>query len=441
MSVVIVGGGLAGLFTASELTAAGVDDLVVLEQSDHPGGVASTIEQDGFSIEPAAGAFNLPHTHFSPVLERAGVEVEEALGGSDRYVFVGGRLVSLQPSSRALLAPVLSARAKMRALFEPFVPGVVQRDDESLASFCRRRFGTRAGELLAWLMASGVFAGDPEHLSATAAFPKLVDLEKEHGSVVKGALRARKARPPDTPRPSLHVPVGGMTELAARIAASLRGEFRRSFPVESVRPEAGGWVVEGTERLTADAVVLAVRPEVAAGVLGNGVAGELSDGARASRVAVVGLGSAGPSPLPSGYGALVGPDEGMASLGALFESSYAPFRAPEGSWLAKVIVSEAGYQAGLMDGDDEHLASVAQKELGAIVGAELTPSFSVVVRHAPGIPQYPVGHRSWLRKLGTHLAGWPGLHLTGWGYRGVGVSGLATDAARLAREMTRTPSV
>ena len=53
--VAVVGGGLAGFFTASELMEAGVEDVVVLDRNDQPGGVARTVKLDGYDLEPAAG--------------------------------------------------------------------------------------------------------------------------------------------------------------------------------------------------------------------------------------------------------------------------------------------------------------------------------------------------------------------------------------------------
>ena len=65
-------------------------------------------------------------------------------------------------------------------------------------------------------------------------------------------------------------------------------------------------------------------------------------------------------------------------------------------------------------------------------GADLGPDLTHVVRHRPGIPQYEVGHRAALASLERAVAAQPGLHVTGWAYRGVGVTNLATEAVRVA---------
>lgn len=412
------------------MVAKGVDDLVVVDRAPEPGGVARTIMRDGFSFEPAVGSFSLPSPTLSPILERANVDVRPAEQGSKRHMFVGGRLVGLEPSPRALLAPVLSVPGKLRALAEPLVRSGSDLGAESVADFCTRRFGKEAGKLLAGLMASGVFAGDAERLSAEAAFPMLAGLENEHGSVMRGAMRRRRARPRGAPAPRMHVPAGGMAALAGSIADSLGDRFAGGFAVESVRREDDRWVIDGTDRLEADIVVLAVRPEVAADLLGY----EMGDDLRrleSAPVAVLGLGGAGPTSLPPGFGALIGPDERMVSVGVLFESSYAPSRAPTGSWLVKVIVGGAR-QPAVVEWEDERLVTKVSEEVGRVVDAEIRPDFVEVVRHRPGIPQYTVGHSRWLAAVDRHLASRPGLHLMGWGFRGVGIASLARDGARLA---------
>ncbi len=133
--------------------------------------------------------------------------------------------------------------------------------------------------------------------------------------------------------------------------------------------------------------------------------------------------------LPRGFGALAGPHSGIRGLGILFESEYAPGRAPEGHQLAKGIYG-GGADPGIMDKTDDEIAALMCGELGRIVGRTADPGWIRVVRSS--IPQYPIGHVAWLRQVDEQLAALPGLHLAGWGYRGIGVSSLGADAARIA---------
>ena len=432
MRVVIIGAGLSGLFTASELIHAGHEDVLLVDRLTAPGGIARTIHQEGFALEPAAGSVTLPHPFLTPILERAGVAMSAARPDAHRYVYSADRLVELPPSPRAALTPLLSTRAKLRALAEPLVTRA-GAGDETLLDFCRRRFGADAGSLLAWLMATGVYAGDPEQLSASSTFPRLVALEEQSGSVLRGVMRRRRGRPTAAPRP--HVPVGGMSALAEAISSSIGGRYVPGFEVESVRQSGREWVVRGTGDLVADAVVLTSHPRHAAFLLDDELSGHLRM-AKSAPVATVGIGAHGQAPFPNGFGALVTPDSLMVSRGFLFESSYAPERSPAGSWLLKVIVGGTPF-SDVVSWEDDRLLEVVGAEAGRIFGADVTPQFGEVVRHETGIPQYDVGHGDWLRQLDRLLGRRPGLHVSGWGYGGVGVTDLATDAARVATTLGR----
>lgn len=433
-TIAIVGGGLGGLLTAAELKRRGADP-VVLEASARPGGVAQTVFEDGFVLEPAASSMLLPKPDLTPILETAGVRVVPATeAAKTRYVYTRGRLVEIKESPAAVLAPIVSTRGKLRAAAEPFVATRPSVPEESLLEFLSRRFGQEMGRLGATLMAHGVFAADPADLSARGAFPALVDLDDEAGSIIKGALRRRKRRPNQSPkvRASVHVPADGMAGLAGTLAEYLGEGFRPETPVKRVSATDSGWVVE-TEGDTIEAagVVLAVPPRQARSIAPPDVA-EALEGADVAPVAVVGV--AGPEsdvPLPHGFGVLVGPNSGLRTLGVLFESAYAPGRAPEGFALAKGIFG-GGADPAAFEMDDAELVDTMVKETSRIIGRPVRPTWTKVLRTVPGIPQYRIGHAAWLERLDQVLVGHPGLHVAGWGYRGIGLSGLAKEAHRLA---------
>ena len=49
--VVIIGGGLAGMSCALQLQAKGVNDILILEKHNMPGGLATDFVRNGFEIE------------------------------------------------------------------------------------------------------------------------------------------------------------------------------------------------------------------------------------------------------------------------------------------------------------------------------------------------------------------------------------------------------
>ncbi len=428
--VIVVGGGLGGLLVACEVARRGGRPLV-LEAGPRGGGVAATIREDGFLLEPAAGSLLLPHPHLTPILESAGATVVPAEPAARRrYVYDRGTLFELAGPG-AVATRLVSARSKLRLLREPWVRARTVCADESLHSFLARRLGPEVGRLGATLMAHGVFAADPDLLSARAAFPALVALEDRAGSMVRGGLARRRDRPKGAPRASVHVAPHGMAGLASELATHLGDGFRPDWTVDAVQRDGDEWLVTGPGEERAPSVVVALEPTAAARLVPEPIPALLAE-ARSAPVAVVGLGGRSADlPVPTGFGALAGPDADVRALGLLFESSYAPGRAPARHRLLK------GIYAGSADPSafalsDEQLVALAVEEAGTILGVPLQPSWTRVVRHTPGIPQYQVGHPTWLDRLDEATAGFPGLHLAGWAYRGVGVSSLAQHATALA---------
>ena len=424
---IVVGGGLGGLLAATELERRGVE-VQVFDAASDPGGIARSITIDGFTLEPAVGTVLLPHPHLTPIFDHAGVATTPAATSRRRYLYTRSRLVPVGPSPALVAAPILGSRAKIRALAEPFIrrkPG----NDESLLAMLSRRLGAGAGELAAHAMASGVFAGDPGRLSASAAFPRLPTLEAEAGSLFGGALRLRRRSAPAL-RPGTHVPVGGMAAMADRLAAALGSRYHREALVSSVRRERESWRVDVGELSFARNIVLAVGPVLAAQLLASEARFDVRD--QRSAVDVVWLGGPHTSfPLPDGLGYISGQDTGFIGLGCLFESSFAPSLAPAGMSLVKVIAGGALHPEVASWSDDDVVARVIA-EVAEALGVRPTITFRHIVRHRPGIPQYTIGHDKWLADMEGRLGALDGVYLTGWNYRGIGIARLATEAVRIA---------
>jgi len=428
--VIIVGGGLGGLLAAAELKRRG-RDVVVLEASDRPGGVAKTIADDGYLLEPAAGSLLLPTDELSPIFDAAGVRVVPALEGSDRrYVYDRGRLMEIPDSPAVVFSPLVPWKAKIRAAREPWIHTEPATGDESILAYLDRRFGPGMGKMAGTLMAHGVFAGDPARLSMRGAFPRIVAWEDAAGSLIRGGIAKKKDRPKDEPRvrKTVHVAPDGMAGLADDLAAYLGDAVHTGHAAAAVEETPDGWTVDDT--FTAPSLILALAPHQATSLLPPDLA-DTAVGTTAP-VAVVGLGGRmADVPLPIGFGALIGPDAGLHALGILFESRYAPDRAPDGHHLAKGIYGGAA-DPGVMELTDDELVALMIEETSQVIGVPVQPTWTRVVRQMPGIPQYTVGHVAWMNDIDERLTAHPGLHLAGWGYRGIGVSGLGIDAVRLA---------
>src|SRR5258708_12611256 len=68
--------------------------------------------------------------------------------------------------------------------------------EESLADFVQRKFGAEVLDYLVDPLVSTIFFGNADKMGMESAFPALVEWERNQGSLVRGAIRARKAKRP-----------------------------------------------------------------------------------------------------------------------------------------------------------------------------------------------------------------------------------------------------
>lgn len=437
----VIGGGISGLTAAHALVARG-HDVVLVDDGDQPGGLIATTRVEGFLCEQGPQAVLDGAEEVRALIASAGLEsrIVRALPASRRRsVYVGGALRPVPTSPPALLkTSLLGARGKLRLLREPFV----RRgggEDESVFDFVARRFGAEAAARAAAPALIGVYAGDAGALSVAAAFPRLVALEREHGSILRGMFRARggsrMGRPVSFP--------DGLAELPRALAAAL-GPRRRAARVRALEPRAGGWrVVLDGETLEAERAVLAT-PAAATAALLAPHAPAAAEALRAiphAPVAVVCLGFRAPAAgtpelgmdLDS-YGFVVARGEGIKVLGCQIESSVFPGRAPEGGVLLRVLVGGT-FDPALVDADDQTLAAQATGDLRRAAGLRRDPDLVRVFRARPGIPQYQRGHLARVRAVDEGLARLPGLSVIGHALRGVGLSACIQTATSSTRDL------
>jgi|FLYL01.1.fsa_nt_gi oxygen-dependent protoporphyrinogen oxidase len=422
--VTVVGGGLAGLLAAAELLRRGVDDVSVLEAAERPGGVARGIVRSGHRLEPAVSTFRLPHPRLGLLLESTGVRVTPAHDASTRHLFTRGRRLTVRPGPGVLTTPVVGLRSKLAALAEPWRRSTIG-DDPSLEEFLTSRLGPGLGRLAAWVAAAGVFAGDPAQLSARAAFPALTGLVDQSGSILRGLGRSRG------PRRRTVVPVGGISALIDAVAGALGDRLVTSCPVETIEATSDGWVVHGAETLRTRHLILATPSYVTRRML----RADWEPTPRALTAVIFLAGPAGSFPVPPGFGCLVDPAEGMATVGVVFETNLDPSRAPAGRHLVKVIAGGA-HRPEVAEWDDDRLVGQVGEEVARIVGDDVDADLVEVFRVVPGIPQYVRSHLRRLEELARHLDGPTPIQVVGWDYRGVGLADLADAAARVADAAT-----
>jgi oxygen-dependent protoporphyrinogen oxidase len=397
--------------------------------------------------------------------------LEESLrppSGTGAYLWSRGRLRSLPPGSvfgvpdrlwPMLRSGLLGPLGFIRAGGDLVLPRREPATDLSVEELLRPRFGRQVFERLVEPLLGGVHAGRAGRLSARSAAPEVMALASGHRSLYL-ALRERKQRtaPGVTSgaagaRPLLMSLDGGLTLLVCALADAVVAAgavVRTGAAVRELRSEEGRYLLAGTgfEPLVVDDVVIATPAWVAAELLRPAV----PDAARALAdieyvdVATLILGfERGDIPEgPRGTGFLVPPVEGRLLVGCTWLTEKWPHLLTEASSptpvLIRAMVGRDGDQAWSLLDDDELVAAV-RAELAESMGLRAEP-VAVHVRRIPAaMPQYTVGHADRLAAIDAALRAVPGIHLTGAGYRGVGLSGCIVQAdqaasAVLARDLS-----
>src|SRR5688572_3541781 len=204
VDVVVIGGGIAGLAAAYELSRRGLS-FVVLEAAARPGGVIVSEEVDGFTIDGGPDALLIQKPGGIALCEDIGLGTRLVATKPPRLAYVqrAGRLHAL-PAASVLGIPtrigpflrtgLFTWAGKMRMGAELFVSKRTDGADESIGAFIRRRFGGEATDYLAEPLLAGIHAGDVNRLSLHALFPRFVEAERTHGSLLR-AFRASRVDP------------------------------------------------------------------------------------------------------------------------------------------------------------------------------------------------------------------------------------------------------
>ncbi len=435
--VVVIGAGIAGLACAHRLREQGVD-VEVLEAGDRVGGALRSESIDGHTVDlgPQTIHSRDPELfeHLSSIGLDGAIEVAGS-GGKKRFIVVDGRAVELPGGPLSLLTTkALSWRGKLKLFGEPFAPPG-PGGDESADDFVRRRLGDEVADRMLDPFVSGVHAGDPTTLSMRAAFPKLLEAERQHGSLTRWAVsrvragrrsgKKKSARP--RVRSKLFSFTGGLAAWPRALSEAI-GEDRvhTGSPATMIQPGTdGGWVIGSEGRTIAtSAVVLAVPAPVAADL----VEGISTGGARVLRdipyspVTTVHLTyrrSEVAHPL-DGFGMLIPSRERRPVLGILWMSSLFDSRAVGDLVQTTSFVGGARFPelAGLSDSE---LVDLVHGQHEQILGASSAPGLRYVARWTHAIPRMEFGHVDRLNTLERMEAANPGIHLAG-SYAGSGPS-------------------
>ena len=477
--VVVVGGGIAGLAAAWELTGGaggpepGGPAVVLLERHDHLGGKIRTATFAGRPVDRAADGFLGRRPEATDLCRELGLGDElEPIGATGAAVWVGRRRRPL-PKDLALGVPtrflptarsqILGAEGTLALLRDVVAPKGDRRGplgDRAVGPLVAHKLGPRVVERLVEPLLGGIYAGGVTDMSAAAVFPALLEAAGRRGSfmrALRGAVAAGARDRTEAPEPafwSLRRGIGSLTERLAESLARRGVELRSGSGADALEPGGEGtasWRVRvGAETIGADGVILAV-PAFAAADLLEPLEPEtalLLRGVEYSSVAVVTTAWRADQ-LPErlvGTGLLVprgspGPDGLHGDLmvtACTYLSNKWPHLARAGEVLIRASVGRLGDDrvAGL---DDDELAERVQAELGYLLGTSGRARAVGVDRWPAALPQYRVHHGMRTAGVEAALQRLGGLAVAGAAFHGVGIPACVGSGRRVARLLLDGP--
>ena len=442
--VCIIGTGISGLSTAAFLLNQQPDiRILMLEKADQSGGAISSYHQDGYLAEWGPHGF-LDNCEASKELIRFASledELETApLSEFVRYVCLDGQLQCIPQSAlRILKQPLISLPAKLRILGDLWKTPMA--GSPSVAQWVEYRFG-KALLPFADAVFTGTYAGDINKLKIDAVMPGVRDLEKQHGSVIRGVIKGMFAkRKSDNKRKGLPAMTSfkkGMGRLPQRLAEEIgnKATIQYSSEATSLTKTDDHWQVT-TDAATYSCTDLVVALPVNAGLpllrRSQPLQPPLSSLPEA-RIASVLLGFTEEAQVPFGFGYLAPEKEDRFSLGALFSSHMFPGRAPQGHQVVEVLVGGRRHEKRLQLSDNELINQVYQ-DIRQIMDLPTGPCFSKVLRSSHGIPQLESGYTDLLTWREKVMQGEPNLHICGFGWKGIGINDMTKEGQKMAQRI------
>ena len=445
-AIAIVGAGAAGLTAAYRLKQRG-HRVVVYEASERAGGVIRTERREGYLAELGPNSMMAGSPAVAELFTGLGLDatrVEARREAKKRYIVRKARLIALPASpSQLLTTRLLSNGAKLAIFGEPMVEAGDSPMEESVATFVRRRFNQEVLDYVANPFVGGIFAGDPEQLSARHALQRLHDLEHTHGSVMKALGQMMRAgRGSGAPGgPTLISFAGGLQEITAAFARELRAELRLRAPVSQIRHGPKGWTVSAAYQASElyDGVIYAAPAHCA-----DEVDMDFEGGDRVKTlgsiahppVAVLALGfrKEDVAHKLDGFGFLVPDVERRNVLGVVFSSTLFPGRAPEGHVLLTAFVGGERHP-DLANADLNTLTARVLDDLRLLLGVRGEPTFRAFHLWPKAIPQYALSYGRFKEIMDDAERRNPGFALTGSFREGVALGEVIAAAGQAAERI------
>jgi oxygen-dependent protoporphyrinogen oxidase len=435
--VIVIGGGITGLSACWYLQTQTENppSITLIESSAELGGKMVTqciqVRGDTFIIDAGPESFVTRKPEAWELAMDLDLEDQIINPGSETrnmYVLNGGTPKKIPLSLPAFIGSnLLSIRGKVRMIIEPLIPPRRDYEDESLADFVTRRLGSEALEKMIGPVLAGIYNTDPRTQSIMTTSPVMREMEKEHGSLFRGAfarMRARRKVDSGAPRPPQFMTFkNGAQVMVDTLEYQLSVQIIKSNPARLIEKMDAGYsvVIDDHERLYADAVILAVPGNQASKLLSqvNPQSANLIGKIEHKNIGTATLiYDSDQVDIPYEINGLMIPRREKRRIDAVTWTSNKPIpRAPRGYEMVRVFFG--GGDSSIVSLAEEKIIEVIRTELEEILGLTAVPLATAVFCWPDSFPQAYVGHLNLVNQIEANLP--QGLYVAGSSYRGIGI--------------------
>lgn len=442
--VLIAGAGLSGLSIAYELQQQSIPFLL-LEASDHSGGVMKSMQADGFTLD--AGANTIAATpevlQYFKTLGLEGEILQASAASKHRFLVRNNQLHGVSPHPfKILSSPYLSRASKWKLFTERFRKPAQGPEEETVTEFVTRRFNREIADYVFDPVLSGIYAGNPDLMSISEVMPALPRWEKEYGSITKGLMKDKAAM---GGRKIISFRKGNQT-LTDCLEQQLHTPIRFNTVLKDIQPVDGGYMVNAVENgapatFHVSQVVLTTPAYRTADIVASldAQTAALLKQIHYPRMGVLHLGfdaMALPQPL-EGFGFLVPNAENKHFLGAICNSAIFPEKAPEGKVLFTVFLGGARQEQLFSQMSAEALQQEVIREITQLLHLSAPPVMQRFSSWDKAIPQLNRGYAGLRQAIAAFEQQYPGIHIGGNYMQGVAIPALLQHAAAFALSMKK----
>lgn len=461
-TIVVIGGGMAGLVGARTLLQRGFH-VTLLERSGRFGGTVDGRVLGGLRLDSGAESFSTRSATVPALAEELGlgdrIVAPDATGA---WVQLPGRDLAASaqplPSSGVLGIPadpsdpavtaVIGRAGALRAALDRVLPvgPLATRTKVSLGELVRTRMGDEVLTRLVAPVAGGVFSADPDDLDVDSVAPGLRSTMGRLGSLGAAAGALRQAAPAGAAVGGL---AGGIAQLRDALVAELvadGADLRTGEQVTAITRSGAAWTVTTehstlARRIPADGVLVATEGRAAVDLLGPAipaVAGERPDPVPGVALVTLIVDVPELDARPRGTGVLVARGvEGVAAKAlthATAKWAWLRDQAGPGSHVLRLSFGRVGdtpADVGLATPDDA-LYRHALADASSLLGVPMQEADVLdwdVVRWAGALPHASVGHRERVARIRALVADQAeSLAVTGGWLAGTGLVAVIDDA-------------